>query len=419
MRIPGEDTRRPTVAPRRRLRLPPEIQAYEEILERNKEKAKQLSGMLDLVRARVEWMAQYGWRMAGESQGGTAGGLRGLPYGSMPGGLPSGVSFGARFLTDSMGPLGSWVAQQMLEARAGGRSLGTGKARWPQGLMEWHQGEGGERAGLGFLGNMMDWWRFTPGQQKTSTAYAGLRGSGTPSTERWSSEARLLVRAIRDLRRELEKLAGDRIEQAVRKIGKGIVDMAESIGEAVITSLEPAEEMFGRMMRAAQRAASGLGTVLRGMADLSATLTQGVGAMERQLVEFVSFLNELPGRASAAMSQVRQILTSLMHGGQAQWLGLLHNTQTGRANQVLGRRGGGYSGVSMAPSGRRGLSSGTYQGSAPGETALASTLEGLRREVAETRMASAVQPAVYLDGRRLSMGMDMDRRRRTWEVSRA
>ena len=152
MRIPGEDRRRPTVAPRRRLRLPPEIQAYEEILERNKEKAKQLSGMLDLVRARVEWMAQYGWRMAGESQGGTAGGLRGLPYGSMPGGLPSGVSFGARFLTDSMGPLGSWVAQQMLEARAGGRSLGTGKARWPQGLMEWHQGEGGERAGLGFLG---------------------------------------------------------------------------------------------------------------------------------------------------------------------------------------------------------------------------------------------------------------------------
>ena len=54
MRIPGEDRRRPTVAPRRRLRLPPEIQAYEEILERNKEKAKQLSGMLDLVRARVE-----------------------------------------------------------------------------------------------------------------------------------------------------------------------------------------------------------------------------------------------------------------------------------------------------------------------------------------------------------------------------
>ena len=86
---------------------------------------------------------------------------------------------------------------------------------------------------------------------------------------------------------------------------------------------------------------------------------------------------------------------------------------------MRGRVSGGYSGVSMAPSGRRGLSSGTYQGSAPGETALASTLEGLRREVAETRMASAVQPAVYLDGRRLSMGMDMDRRRRTWEVSRA
>jgi len=415
MRIPGEDTRRPTVAPRRRLLQPPEIEAYERILERNNQKAKQLSGMLDLVRARVEWMAQYGWRMAGESQGGTAGGLRGLPYGSMPGGLPSGVSFGARFLTDSMGPLGSWVAQQMMEARAGGASLGTSKARWPQGLMEWHQGQGGERAGMGFLGNMMDWWRFTPQAQKTSTAYAGLRGSGTPATERWSHEARLLVRAIRDLRRELEKLAGDRIEQAVRKIGKGIVDMAESIGEAVITSLEPAEEMFGRMMRAAQRAASGLGTVLRGMADLSATLTQGVGAMERQLVEFVSFLNELPHRAAAAMSEVRRILTSLMRGGQAQWLGLLHNSQTTRTGRMAG---GGYSGVSMAPSRRRGLSSGTYQGSAPGETALASTLEGLRREVAETRMASAVQPAVYLDGRRLSMGMDMDRRRRTWEVSR-
>ena len=87
MRIPGEDRRadgRPSSssAPSAGIRR-------KEILERNKEKAKQLSRMLDLVRARVEWMAQRRWRMAGESQEARQADSW-SSYGSMPGGLPSG-----------------------------------------------------------------------------------------------------------------------------------------------------------------------------------------------------------------------------------------------------------------------------------------------------------------------------------------